>query len=43
MEIADIHHPKRLFGVMNVNGRWVFGDYVKGESIWFRNQQKTNR
>ncbi|MGG3467380.1 RNA methyltransferase [Neobacillus pocheonensis] len=38
--IADIHHPKRLFGVMNVNGRWVFGDYVKGESVWFRHQQK---
>ncbi|CRK82482.1 TRM11 family SAM-dependent methyltransferase [Neobacillus massiliamazoniensis] len=38
--MADIHHPKRLFGVMNVNGRWVFGDYVKSESVWFRHQQK---
>lgn len=38
--VADIHHPKRLFGVMNVNGRWVFGDYVKSESVWFRHQQK---
>ncbi|NRD77357.1 RsmD family RNA methyltransferase [Bacillus sp. BRMEA1] len=38
--VADLHHPKRVFGVMNVNGRWVFGDYVKSESIWFRHQQK---
>lgn len=38
--IADIHHPKHLFGVMNVNGRWVFGDYIKSESVWFRHQQK---
>lgn len=37
---ADIHHPKRLFGVMNVNGRWAFGDYIKSESVWFRHQQK---
>ncbi len=38
--VADIHHPQRLFGVMVVNERWVFGDYVKSESIWFRHQQK---
>lgn len=39
---ADFRNPKRLFGVMNVNGRWVFGDYVKSESIWFRHQKKPN-
>jgi tRNA G10 N-methylase Trm11 len=38
--IADIHHPQHLFGVMNVNGRWIFGDYSKSESVWFRHQQK---
>lgn len=38
--VADIHHPTRLFGVMNLNGRWVFGDYVKSESVWFQHQQK---
>lgn len=38
--VADIHHPERLFGVMNVKGRWVFGDYIKSESVWFRHQQK---
>lgn len=39
---ADFHHPDRLLGVMNVNGRWVFGDYVKSEAIWFRHQKKPN-
>lgn len=38
--VADLHQPKRLFGVMVVNGRWVFGNYVKGEPVWFRHQQK---
>ncbi|WP_040205841.1 TRM11 family SAM-dependent methyltransferase [Neobacillus jeddahensis] len=37
---ADLHQPDCLFGVMNVNGRWVFGDYLKSESVWFRHQKK---
>jgi tRNA G10 N-methylase Trm11 len=36
----DFHQPDRLFGVMNVNGRWVFGDYVKSEPVWFHHQKK---
>lgn len=38
--VADIRQPKRLFGVMNINGRWVFGDYVESESLWYQHQQK---
>lgn len=38
--VAEIHHPDRLFAVMNLNGRWVFGDYLESESVWFRHQQK---
>ncbi|WNS75420.1 methyltransferase domain-containing protein [Bacillus sp. DTU_2020_1000418_1_SI_GHA_SEK_038] len=38
--VADLHHPDRLFGVIVVNGRWIFGDYVEGEPVWFRHQQK---
>lgn len=38
--IGDLRNPQRLFAVMHVNGRWLFGDYVKGESVWFRHQQK---
>lgn len=40
---ADIRHPQRLFAIMHVNGRWVFGDYVKSESIWFHHQQKPHQ
>jgi tRNA G10 N-methylase Trm11 len=39
---ADFRHPDRLFGVMNIDGSWVFGEYVKSEAIWFRHQQKPN-
>ncbi len=39
---ADLRHPDRLFGVMHVNEKWVFGEYVKSESVWFRHQQKPN-
>ncbi|MGJ9458706.1 TRM11 family SAM-dependent methyltransferase [Oceanobacillus sp. CF4.6] len=37
---ADLHHADRLFGVTNVNGRWVFGDYAKSEPVWFQHQKK---
>lgn len=40
--VADIQNPMRLFGVMNLNGKWIFGDYVKSESVWFQHQQKPN-
>ena len=39
---ADMLHPNRLFGVMNVNGQWVFGEYVKAESVWYKHQKKPN-
>jgi tRNA G10 N-methylase Trm11 len=39
---ADFRQPDQLFGVMNVNGGWVFGEYVKSKSVWFRHQQKPN-
>lgn len=39
---ADLHHPDELFGVMNLNSSWVFGEYVKSESVWFQHQQKPN-
>ncbi|SDM86392.1 tRNA G10 N-methylase Trm11 [Bacillus sp. OK048] len=40
---ADIHNPQRLFAIMNRNGRWVFGEYLKSESVWFRHQQKPHQ
>ncbi len=41
--VADIRNPQRLLAVMHVNGRWVFGDYLKSESVWFRHQQKPHQ
>ncbi|MFB3170256.1 RsmD family RNA methyltransferase [Neobacillus sp. 179-C4.2 HS] len=38
--VADIRNPQRFFAVMHVNRRWVFGDYMKSESVWFLHQQK---
>ncbi|MFC4024389.1 TRM11 family SAM-dependent methyltransferase [Oceanobacillus longus] len=37
---ADLDHADRLFGVTNVNGRWVFGDYTKSEPVWLQHQKK---
>lgn len=37
---ADFDNPDRLFGVMYVNGRWVFGDYAKNEPVWLHHQKK---
>ncbi|RIW27810.1 RNA methyltransferase [Bacillus salacetis] len=39
---ADLHHPKILYGIKNMNGRWIFGKYVKNEAIWLKHQQKPN-
>jgi tRNA G10 N-methylase Trm11 len=39
---ADLLKPDLLFGIMNVNGRWVFGNYVKNEAIWLHHQKKPN-
>lgn len=37
---ADLLNPEQTFGVMIVNGRWVFGKYFKNEAIWLRHQKK---
>lgn len=37
---ADLKDPERPFAVMNLNGKWLLGDFVEGESVWFRHQQK---
>src|SRR3954471_25049516 len=37
---ADLLNPKQIFGIMIVNGRWVFGKHFKNEAIWLRHQKK---
>ncbi|MGX2959533.1 TRM11 family SAM-dependent methyltransferase [Peribacillus sp. JNUCC 23] len=36
----DIHQPDYEYGVVTKAGRWYFGNYRKGESIWLRHQKK---
>lgn len=36
----DLISPKELFGIIIVNGRWIFGRYQKSEAIWLKHQQK---
>lgn len=37
---ADLLNPERIFGIMIVNGRWIFGKHLKNEAIWLRHQKK---
>lgn len=36
----DLINPELLFGIMNMNGRWVFGEYHKSEPVWLQHQKK---
>lgn len=36
----ELVNPDVLFGIMNVNGRWVFGEYHSSEAVWLNHQQK---
>lgn len=37
---VDLIKPDLLFGIMNVNGRFVFGEYFISESVWLKHQDK---
>lgn len=37
---ADIHDPDHTFGIVTMGGRWYFGKYQKGESVWFHHLKK---
>ncbi|GAM14549.1 TRM11 family SAM-dependent methyltransferase [Mesobacillus selenatarsenatis] len=36
----ELVNPDVLFGIMNVNERWVFGEYHSSEAVWLNHQQK---
>lgn len=36
----ELVNPDVLFGIMNVNERWVFGEYHSSEAVWLKHQQK---
>lgn len=37
---VDLDRPELLFGIMKVNGRFVFGEYFISESVWLTHQDK---
>ncbi|WP_227522063.1 TRM11 family SAM-dependent methyltransferase [Bacillus solitudinis] len=37
---VDLLKPKQLYAIMKLKEGWVFGQYVKGESIWLKHQRK---
>ncbi|WLR57745.1 RNA methyltransferase [Mesobacillus subterraneus] len=36
----ELVNPDVLFGIMNANERWVFGEYHGSEAVWLNHQQK---
>ncbi|WP_257009776.1 TRM11 family SAM-dependent methyltransferase [Evansella halocellulosilytica] len=36
----DLNRPEQLFGIMKVNGRWVFGHLHQSNSKWLEHQNK---
>lgn len=39
---ADLQKPDLIFGIANVNGRWLFGEYFKNKAIWLSHKNKPN-
>lgn len=39
---ADVRHPKVIFAVTNVRGRWLFGEYEKNDLSWHHHDNKPN-
>ncbi|MCT2535224.1 RsmD family RNA methyltransferase [Aquibacillus koreensis] len=37
---ADLQNPDIIYAVMEVDGRWVFGNYHKSEPIWLSHKSK---
>ena len=37
---VDLINPEVIFGLLKVEDGWVFGEYVKGKSVWFEHQVK---
>lgn len=37
---ADLDNPEVWYGMMHVNGKWVFGIYHENLAVWFRHKSK---
>lgn len=37
---ADVHHPKFVYGIVTLGGRWYFGHYLKNTAVWLHHMKK---
>jgi tRNA G10 N-methylase Trm11 len=37
---AEMREPKRLFGVTQLSGRWLFGGCTKNQAVWLQHNEK---
>ncbi len=37
---VNLQNPELLFAIINVNGRWLFGQYFASEAVWYKHQSK---
>lgn len=37
---AELINPDRVYGVLILGGRWVFGEHFKNEAVWLRHKKK---
>ncbi|WP_407271375.1 TRM11 family SAM-dependent methyltransferase [Radiobacillus sp. PE A8.2] len=37
---ADLHNPEKIFGILFLEGRWIFGVYHENKAIWLQHKQK---
>ncbi|MFS0574565.1 RNA methyltransferase [Sporosarcina sp. 179-K 3D1 HS] len=36
----DLNEPQKIFGILNWDSRWYFGEYKPSEAVWHQHQQK---
>ncbi len=39
---TSIHNPKNTLAITKINGRWIFGEYVRNDYKWHIHQNKPN-
>ncbi|KHF38175.1 TRM11 family SAM-dependent methyltransferase [Halalkalibacter okhensis] len=40
---VDLIYPSMLFGIMKVEGEWLFGRYYKSKAVWLHHQNKPHQ
>ncbi|BBI35805.1 methyltransferase [Cohnella abietis] len=40
---AEMRKPDKVFGFVQIAGRWLFGELIKGEAIWLKHNEKPRK